>query len=143
MTSHTKFSRFVTSLRERREERQQQRFEFESKKLEREELIEQRRASIRKTQAVARTKDPTPGGGFISRFAEAQRQAAGIPKRSVIRRAKPRVAARGRTLFDAQGRPVSVANAPAVRRARKKRQTRLGPAPSPFAPTLQFVNRRV
>lgn len=165
MTSHTRFSRFVTRVRERREERQAQRFEFQTKRLIREGELEERRAKIRKTQAVERPKGATSKGviGFGQRFVQAQVQfmrapsargtpitrqslgtmitGAGTEARSPVVRRKPRVAARGRTLFDAQGRPVSVRNAPAVRRARKRRKVavpRVQQVQDPFAPTIGF-----
>ena len=41
-------------------------------------------------------------------------------------------------MFDAQGRPVSVRNAPAVRRTRKKVARRVSRGQSPFAPPFRF-----
>ena len=108
------------------------RFEQQKQRLEREGEIEQRRANIRKTQAVSR---PRQAGFFSQAFG--QRSGPQAPPRGVIRRKVPRKAARGRVLFDAQGRPVSVRNAPAVRRARRRRRA----APrqqSPLAPSFRF-----
>ena len=39
-----------------------------------------------------------------------------------IIRTTPRTARKGETLFDAEGRPVSVRNAPRIRRLRKRRR---------------------
>ncbi len=107
------------------------RFQQQKQRLEREGEIEQRRANIRKTQAVSR---PRQAGFFQQAFG--QRSGPQAPPRGVIRRKVPRKAARGRVLFDAQGRPVSVRNAPAVRRARRRR--RAAPRQSPFAPAFRF-----
>lgn len=137
MVKHTRFSRFVTRVKERKEARQQQRFEFEKRRLEREGQIEIGRAEIRKQQAVQRPKGQGRGGffGFVDEVIATQRPRS----RSVITRSPPRVAAKGRTLFDAQGRPVSVRNAPSIRRAKKKRK-RIGASQpqNPFAPTFRI-----
>jgi len=136
--------------RERRRETQEliskQRFEREKVRLEREGELEIGRARIRKTQEIARPKGATTGGisrgafagfqNFASDFARRQEPTTGQVGRLQVRRTKPRVAARGRVLFEQSGRPVSVRNAPSVRRRRKSRM-RIGQAQpqNPFAPS--------
>jgi len=138
MTGHTRISRFVTRFRERREQRQEQRFKFESARLMREQELEERRASIRTTQAKAQPSRTTSGGGVVGfgqRFVSAQAQFMQAPS-ARITRSPPRKAGKGRVLFTASGKPVSVRNAPTVRR-RRKRATRIGEAQpqNPFAPS--------
>ena len=117
--------------REFKEARETKRFEQQKQRIEREGEIEQRRAVVRKAQAVSRPRQE----GFFQQ-AIGQRSGPQAPPRGVIRRKVPRKAARGRVLFDQFGRPVSVRNAPAVRRARRRR--RVAPRQSPFAPSFRF-----
>lgn len=141
MTEHTRFARFKTRVskartasRERRETRATQRFERQTQRLEREGEIEERRAKVRKFKAVARPRG-APTGGFGQRFIQAQ-QSFFPPPRGVIRRKKPRKAARGKVFFDQFGRPIAIRNAPAIRRARKRR--RQPQQQSPFEPTFRL-----
>ncbi len=125
----------VLELRKEKEKEfvELERFQRERQRLKREGQLEAGRAKIRKSQAISR---PPPRPGFFSQ-AFGQRSGPQAPPRGVIRRKVPRKAARGRVLFNAQGRPVSVRNAPAVRRARRRRRA----APrqqSPLAPSFRF-----
>lgn len=123
-------------LEQRREKEKEfgelERFQRERQRLKREGEIEVGKAKIRKAQAISR---PPPSPGFFTQ-AFGQRSGPQAPPRGVIRRKVPRKAARGRVLFDQFGRPVSVRNAPAVRRARRRR--RAAPRQSPFAPSFRF-----
>ena len=131
MTGHTRFSRFVSRVKERREEREQQRFEFETKRLMRQEELEQRRARIRKQQAVApvtaRARRTTGVGrafaGFQTFATEFARRQEPAPQ--VARVAAPRRVARP---------------APVRRRRRRARRqiVQQAPVPSPFAPTIRI-----
>jgi len=128
--------------------REKERFERDRERLRREGELELGRAEIRKAQAIARPKSTASRGSggfaafqsFASDFASRQ-QPASRQSSSPIVREKPRKAAAGRTLFDAQGRPVSVRNAPTVRRAKKRRKAAVRqaqPVQNPLAPTIRF-----
>ncbi len=148
MSEHTRLARFATRVkearergRERREVRATKQFETTRQRLEREGEIEERRARIRKSQAVARPRGTPTGEGFGQRFVRAQQSFFPVPsQRTPIRRKVPRRAAPGRVLFDQFGRAVSVRNAPTVRRARRRRKQAVQQQPqqSPFAPTFRF-----
>lgn len=64
---------------------------------------------------------------FLKKRVRAPQRVGGQPALAfavhpVIVRAQPRTAARGKVLFDSLGRPVSVRNAPSVRRLKKRRR---------------------
>jgi len=121
---HRRIGKFFS--REQRDKRKTERFARESQRLARETALEERRAGLRAAQQKSRPKGGrvVRGGavqgfmGFAQDFARRQEQRPSSP----VLRERPRVAARGQTFFDQFGRPISVRNAPAVRRRRKKRR---------------------
>lgn len=129
---YQKFVKFVRRQEEGVKQYKEKKFEREKVRLERRTELEEVRARGRVAEAKARPS----GGGWGGMFT--QRSGPQAPPRGVIRRKVPRKAARGRVLFDAQGRPVSVRNAPAVRRARRSKRSIAQPQQDPFAPSFRL-----
>ncbi len=147
MTEHTKFARFITrqkegmrAAREKKETRVTERFEQQKTRLEREGEIEERRARIRKQQAVARPKGAPVGEGWGQRFVRTQQSFFPAPARQAPTQRRPvRRRVRRTTApmyYDRQGRPIQVARRVAKRKARRQpqRQQRY----DPFAPTFRL-----